>query len=166
MDSPRSPASLVAELRERTGMTQTELARRAGMAQSAISDYERGRKEPSLSTLHRLASAAGVQLDLNYRPRPVRTTLASLRRRRRAIEEVCRRHGASNPRVFGSTVRGTANPGSDVDLLVDLESGRTLFDVAALHDDLVELLGREVDVLTSGAVKGRMAHLLGEAVPL
>lgn len=47
---------------------------------------------------------------------------------------------------FGSTAKGTARPDSDIDFLVDLGSGRTLFDVAALHDDLESL--RDVDVLT------------------
>ena len=41
-----------------------------------------------------------------------------------------------------------------------------MFDVAALHDELVELLGHDVDVLTSGAVRGRLAHIADEAVPL
>lgn len=80
--------------------------------------------------------------------------------------EICRRHGASNPRVFGSVLTGLADDDSDIDLLVDLEAGRTLFDVAALHDDLVELLHREVDVVTAGAVRGRLAHLAFDAQPL
>ena len=62
--------------------------------------------------------------------------------------------------------RGKADVGSDIDILVDLEPRRTLFDVAALHDELVELLGHDVDVLTSGAVRGRLAHIADEAVPL
>ena len=157
---------LVKQLRDQAGVSQTELAERSGVAQSAISDYERGRKEPALSTLQRLAASVGLDLHVSYAPTPSAKTLASLRRRRRAILEVCRRHGASNPRVFGSTAKGTARPDSDIDLLVDLESGRTLFDVAALHDDLESLLGRDVDVLTRGSVKGRLAHVADEAVPI
>jgi uncharacterized protein len=157
---------LVRQLREQAGVTQTELSERSGVAQSAISDYERGRKEPALSTLQRLAAAVDLDLLVSYDPTPSAKTLASLRRRRRAILETCKRHGASNPRVFGSTIKGTARPDSDIDLLVDLESGRTLFDVAALHDDLETLLGRDVDVLTAGSVKGRLAHVADEAVAL
>ncbi len=67
---------------------------------------------------------------------------------------------------FGSVAKGESRVDSDIDLLVDLEPGRTLFDVAALHDELVELLGYAVDVLTSGAVRGRLAHVADEAVPL
>ncbi len=138
------------------------------MAQSAISNYEGGRKAPSLATLERLAKAAGFALDLSLtEARPANTvTLASLRRRRREIEAVCSRHGASNPRVFGSVARGRADAGSDIDILVDLEPRRTLFDVASLVDELVELLGHDVDVVTSGAIRGRLAHVVDEAVPL
>ncbi len=68
--------------------------------------------------------------------------------------------------MFGSVASGKARADSDIDLLVDLEPGRTLFDVAALHDELVELLGHEVDVLTSGAVRGTLSRVADNAVPL
>lgn len=57
--------------------------------------------------------------------------------------------GASEVRVFGSVARGEERPGSDVDLLVDLEPGRTLFDLAALEERLEQLLGRPVQVATA-----------------
>jgi uncharacterized protein len=161
-----SASELVVALRERAGVTQTELARRAGMAQSAISDYERGLKEPSLSTLQRLAAALDLAAEVRFVPSPAARTLTSLRRKRRRILEICKRHGASNPRVFGSTATGSARADSDIDLVVDLDPGRTLFDIAGLHDDLVDLLGREVDILTPGALRGRLAHVASEAVPL
>lgn len=154
-------------MRRRAGVTQNGLAERAGMAQSAISDCERGRKEPSMSTLERLAEAVDFELVVSINPRPAINTLPALRKRKAAILELCARHGASNPRVFGSFAqRRQVRPSSDVDLLVDLSPGRTLFDGAALHDDLVELLGRPVDVMTSGAAKGRMADVLHDAIPL
>lgn len=159
---------LIRSMRARAGLSQQELASRAHMAQSAVSNYENGRKAPSLATLDRLARAAGVELDISYTPaaNSRRVTLASLRKRRAEIETACARHGASRPRVFGSVARGESRVGSDIDLLVDIEPGRTLFDVSALHDDLVELLGHEVDVLTSGAVRGQLAHIANEAVAL
>lgn len=161
-------AELVRALRMRTGLSQHEFALQADMAQSAISNYESGRKVPSLKTLTRLARAAGGTLNVTFSPGRAqqRVTLASLRKKRDVIEATCSRHGASNPRVFGSVAAGTALGDSDIDLLVDLEPGRNLFDVAALHDELVELLGHEVDVLTSGAVRGRLAHVAEDAVPL
>jgi len=165
-------AEVVRRLRDTAGLTQHELATRAGMAQSAVSDYERGRKVPSIATLRRLAEAVGATLDIDLgvevgagTGRPP-ASLAELRRVRREIRSICRRHGARRPRVVGSVARGEATEASDVDLLVDLDRGRTLFDVAALHDDLVDLLQRDVDVITSGAVRGRLAALEGEAVEL
>jgi predicted nucleotidyltransferase len=159
---------LIRSMRARAGLSQQELASRAHMAQSAVSNYENGRKAPSLATLDRLARAAGVELDISYTPaaKSRRVTLASLRKRRAEIEAACARHGASRPRVFGSVARGESRADSDIDLLIDIAPGRTLFDVAALHDELVELLGQEVDLLTAGAVRGRLAHIAGEAVPL
>jgi predicted nucleotidyltransferase len=52
--------------------------------------------------------------------------LESLRRYRREILEIAAHHGARNVRVFGSTARGDDREDSDVDLLVDVERGRTL----------------------------------------
>jgi predicted nucleotidyltransferase len=57
----------------------------------------------------------------------------------RAILELAARHGMRNVRVFGSLARGDARANSDVDLLVDVESGRTLLDVIGLEQDLEEL---------------------------
>ena len=78
--------------------------------------------------------------------------LEALRSHRRAILEAAARHGARNVRVFGSTVRGNDGPKSDVDLLVDVEPGRSLLDVIALEQDLEELLGRRVEVLMDGGL--------------
>lgn len=159
---------LIREMRSRAEITQQELAQRASVAQSAISDYERGVKEPSLATLERLGLAAGFELTVDFvadhAGHP--PSLSSLRRKRRSIIDLCRRHGASRPRVFGSVAHGTARADSDIDLLVTLDAGRTYFDVAALHDDLADLLGRPVDVLTDGAIHGRLEHIADEAIEL
>ncbi len=69
-----------------------------------------------------------------------------------AIRETAARYGARNVRVFGSAARGDERPGSDLDLLVDLDSGRTLLDLVALKQDLEDLLGRQVDVVTERAL--------------
>ena len=72
-------------------------------------------------------------------------TLAELRARRDEILEIASRHGVFNIRVFGSVARGDATDSSDVDLLVDVENGRSLFDVGAFYMDLRDLLGYEID---------------------
>ena len=64
------------------------------------------------------------------------------------ILRVAAQHGARNVQLFGSAARGEDRPGSDLDLLVDMESGRSLLDLVALGQDLEELLHRKVDVIT------------------
>jgi uncharacterized protein len=94
-------------------------------------------------------------------------TLDALRLRRDEILRVAAQHGASNVRVFGSVARGEADVASDVDLLVDLRPGTSLFDHVALMLALEELLGRRVDVATDGALKPRIRErVLREAVAL
>jgi predicted nucleotidyltransferase len=96
-----------------------------------------------------------------YRPPP---TLAELRARRDEILALARRYGASNLRVFGSVAREEPDA-RDVDLLIDLEDGRSLLDLAGLHVELEDLLGCDVDV--AERVKPRLRQQVeAEAVPL
>ncbi len=60
--------ALVKEIRARAGLTQRELAQRAGKAQSEIARIERGRQDPSLTTLQRLARAGGFDLRIHVAP--------------------------------------------------------------------------------------------------
>ena len=94
-------------------------------------------------------------------------TPASLVNRRQEILEIAASHGMRNVRVFGSVARGDARPDSDLDLLVDVEPGRTLLDVIGLEQDLEQLLGRKVDVVTEGGLSPYLQHrILAEASPL
>ena len=65
-------------------------------------------------------------------------------------------HGASNVRIFGSFSRGDADNKSDVDILVDLEKGRSLLDMGGLLMDLQTLLGKQVDVVTEKGLRPRI----------
>jgi uncharacterized protein len=77
------------------------------------------------------------------------------------------RHGATNVRLFGSVVRGEVNPDSDVDVLVDLEPGRSLVDLGGLLMDLQDLLGCRVDVVTEMGLHWYIRErVVREAVPL
>jgi transcriptional regulator with XRE-family HTH domain len=68
----KTPASLlVDELRRRSGLTQAELARRAGLPRSVINTYVRGHREPGTDALLRLVSAAGLELHFARRNAPV-----------------------------------------------------------------------------------------------
>jgi len=61
--------ALLQEARRRSGLTQAELADRAGVPQSTVAKIERGRRDPSLSTLERLVRAAGLELRVQLEPR-------------------------------------------------------------------------------------------------
>lgn len=83
------------------------------------------------------------------------------------ILQIANSHGATNVRVFGSAVRGEAGVSSDIDLLVQMERGRSLFDLALLMADLEELLGRKVDVIPDDSVYWLLRRrILREAQPL
>jgi len=90
-----------------------------------------------------------------------------LTEKREEILRICAKHGARNVRVFGSIVRGEADERSDIDLLVEMEPGRTLLDHARLLLELEELLGRRVDVVSDRGIKPRIRErVLREAAPL
>jgi predicted nucleotidyltransferase len=75
-----------------------------------------------------------------------------VKQKREEILQIAASHGARSVRVFGSLARGDARPDSDVDLLVKLDPGRSLLDIIAIKQDLEDLLGRNVDVVTEAAV--------------
>lgn len=93
-------------------------------------------------------------------------TLAELRARREEIVEIAARRGAANIRVFGSVARGEAGPDSDVDFLVELQPGRTLFDLSGLILDLEEALGRKVHVVEIPEPSPVAKRIQREALPL
>jgi len=74
--------------------------------------------------------------------------------------------GASNVRVFGSVAHGTDTPQSDVDILVDVSSDASLFALADAWDKVRSLLGFDVDLVTSTAVRPRLVGILDEAIAL
>jgi predicted nucleotidyltransferase len=86
---------------------------------------------------------------------------------REEIRRIASRYGARNLRVFGSVARGDAGPDSDVDVLVEMSAGRTLLDVVAIKQDIEDLLGRRVDVMTEAALSPYLRDtVLREAVQL
>jgi hypothetical protein len=86
---------------------------------------------------------------------------------REEILRIAARYGAHNVRVFGSVAGGEAGPDSDVDFLVEMEKGRSLFDLGGLLMDLQEFLGRRVDVITERGLRDRIrSRVLREAVSL
>lgn len=90
-----------------------------------------------------------------------------LKEKREEILRIAAKHGARNVRVFGSVARGEADEESDIDFLVEMEAGRSLFDLGGLQYELEQLLGRPVDVVTERGLKARIRErVLKETVPL
>jgi uncharacterized protein len=83
------------------------------------------------------------------------------------IKRIAREHGAVRLRVFGSQITGQATASSDLDLLVDFETGRDLLDLVGLKQDLEALLGIQVDILEEEGLSPYLRErILREAKPL
>jgi uncharacterized protein len=166
--------SVLRAARTAAGLTQAELARRAGVTQSVISAYEAGRREPSVATLSRLVDAAGATLRLHAEPNEVdvRRLPATprgelVRRNRQRMRRAAARHGVSNLRLFGSTARGDDRPDSDIDLLVHLDRQIGLIGLARIRHELEDILGVPVDVVPDDGLKpGVRAAVERDAVAL
>jgi uncharacterized protein len=129
----------------------------------AVAEGRFPNREAAVGAALRALADPELSRQLAHREHP--PTLEELRSRREDILSIAAKWGASNVRVFGSVARGDATDGADVDFLVDLEPGRSLFDLGGLLMDLQELLGVPVDVGTD--VKSRMRdRVQAEAVPL
>ena len=88
-----------------------------------------------------------------------------LRQKRRDILRIAGKNGAHSVRIFGSVARGEADASSDVDFLVELETGRSLLDLGGLQFELEAMLDRPVDVVTERGLKRRVRErVLREAV--
>jgi predicted nucleotidyltransferase/DNA-binding XRE family transcriptional regulator len=152
-------AAVLRGARKSAGLSQQELAVRAGVTQSVISAYESGNRQPAVGTLQALIDAAGYDLLLHLRRQP--KNLASLtgpvgrrvRRRRGELVAAAASHGLANLRVFGSVARGEDHPGSDVDLLADFPPGLSLFGLARAEADLEAIVGARVELIPERDLK-------------
>jgi len=91
----------------------------------------------------------------------------TLKEKRDEILNIASRYGARNVRVFGSIARGKGRRDSDLDVLVELEPGRSLLDIIAIKQDLEDLLNTKVDVVTEAAVSPYIrGQVLRQAISL
>ena len=96
----------------------------------------------------------------------VRATIA---KHRDDLQESLNRHGASNPRLFGSVARGDSTPFSDIDVIVDLQpdGGNPLMRLAGLSEEFRLILSHDVDVVDIHLLKSPVAQtVLVDAVPI
>ena len=139
--------------RRAVGLSQSQLARAAGVPQPNLSAYENGRRTPSLNVLERIKGALAV--------RPS----ARIEQHRDSIRALTAKHHAVAPRIFGSVARGEDEPGSDIDLLVEFTDEASLLDEIGLRLALADLLRVQVDVVAADSLRGRMRErVLREAV--
>ena len=162
---------LLHAVRHESGLTQAEVAKRAGTSQAAIARYESGVSSPAVSTLERVMKAMGHTLTLGSSTGPA-VDLSSpgavlVRAHRKEILQRARAAGVTNVRLFGSCARGEESGDSDIDLLVAFDVSRGLLPIVELKAEFEALLGRQVDIapieLLREAVAERALH---EAVPL
>lgn len=145
----------IREARRAAGMTQTELANAAKVAQPNLSAYENNRRDPSPAVLLR------IRHELEVRP-SVRVA-----QHRERIHEIVARHHAKKPRVIGSVARGEDRPGSDLDLVVDFTDDASLLDEVGLRIALSDLLGVPVDIIAADTLRGEFRErAVRESVPL
>jgi uncharacterized protein len=91
----------------------------------------------------------------------------ALTQHREAIREIVRRAGINNPRVFGSVVRGEDRDNSDLDIIVDLTSKASLFDLGHLENQIGNSIGLRVNVLVPSELPPKFRdRVLAEAAPL
>ncbi len=74
-----------------------------------------------------------------------------IKKNREEILLIAKKYGVISIKLFGSSIRNEDTPSSDIDLFVDFEDTRSLFDLIGFKNELEELLGKSVDVVT---VKG------------
>ena len=95
------------------------------------------------------------------------TTLEQLRSRKKEINTLAQRHGASHIRVFGSVARGDDTKFSDIDLLIDMEKNSSLLDLVGFQQDFAKMVGRPADVLTEQALSPYLRErILSKAIDL
>lgn len=140
--------------REIVGMSQREVAERAGVKQPSIAAIERGRREASASVRSALDRA------LALRPSE------ALSARKDAVLRAFAEADLPEPRVFGSVARGEDTADSDLDLIVEFTDAHDIADLLELEDRLSRLLTIPTDVVDGRSDGLVVAHARAEAVPL
>lgn len=149
-------------------MSQAALARALPLDRTAVSKIESGRRRVSSVELNAIGRTLNRPIQWFFsEPSPPADPLRTLRRNRARILRIAHKHGARSVRIFGSVARGEASAESDIDLLVEMETGEGLFAQGAMLVELQDLLGRDVDVVTVEGLRHRIRErVLREAVPL
>jgi uncharacterized protein len=146
-------AETIRHARAEAGLTQSELARRAGIRQASISKFESGRERPRPETYARILQAARVSPDI------------ALQRYRSNVLDAVRRRQASNARVFAGAADGDSSHG-DIGILVTFAPDASLLDAAGLMLDLERILGTRVAVMSDRGHGRILDRAVAQAMPL
>ena len=93
--------------------------------------------------------------------------IAELRNRKEDILKLAFSYGVKDIRIFGSVARGEQDDNSDIDLLVEMEKDKSLFDRLGFKHELEQLLQQKVDVISVRAIHGRLKeNILKVSLPL
>lgn len=93
--------------------------------------------------------------------------IAELRNRKEDILKLAYTFGVKHIRIFGSVARNEQDESSDIDLLVEMEKDKSLFDRLGFKHELEQLLQQKVDVISVRAIRGRLkGNILKESLPL
>jgi hypothetical protein len=143
----------IREIRELAGLTQAELAARAGTSRTALAAVESGSRPLSSEFRRRLIESSGI------RPSII------LRARMPLVLTIMERHGVRDLRLAGSVARGTDGPDSDLDLVVRLPEHFGGLQLAALGDELEAALGIPVDIISDRSGGPVAEAILATAIP-
>lgn len=136
-----SPADCRAA-RARLGLTQAELARRAGISRATLVNFEKGRGEPLR------ASMAALESVLSGRPQH-RSRLADVLRILQKARPDLEKRGVVRLAIFGSVARMEDRPDSDLDIVVDIDPAHRIdiLDLAGIGGLVESLTGMPVDIV-------------------
>jgi len=151
-------ADRIRAARANTGLSQSEVAARAGTTQSAIARYETGAVNPNPETFARVMAAIGY------------TPSQALRRHHDRVLDLVAQHGVTDVQIFGSTARQEDTCLSDLDLVVTFGPQVSFVDISSFQEDLESALGVQVDIISAGGLRpARLtAHreIIAEMVPV
>jgi uncharacterized protein len=145
----------IADTARTQGLSRRALAQRAGVRPETLSRIA-SRGTCDFATLERLAAVVGLRLGLHGEAPGTGGGRDAVLGKQSLVRTLAKAHGAHSVELFGSAARGEDGPGSDLDFVVELESGRSLLDLIGLAEDLQEVFGRKVEVVTRAGMKPRV----------
>lgn len=154
-------AARISAARREKGLSVRGLAAASGLSPSTVQRIEGGEVSPTMETLDRMLPPLGLVIGVTMQ-RPSQ----ALQRQADQVRGILAHAGISEVRVCGSVARRQDTPDSDVDLLVHVPDGFGLLEAIAVEEELSELLGFPVDLVSDAGEAEVLSRARAEAVPL